>query len=203
MAIVDYGVGNLRSVANMIAKADGQCQLVSDPEALRSFSKILLPGVGHFRAGMEQLQQRGFVEVLGERAKEGACVLGICLGMQLLLESSEEGDCKGLGLVRGHVRKFNFGDDSPLKVPHVGFNLVRFGDHPVAKGLPQPSKFYFTHSYYATCDNPQDVLGTTEYGQKFVSAFASGNILGCQFHPEKSHQFGLAFMRNFLEYKCS
>jgi glutamine amidotransferase len=205
ITIVDYRVGNLASIANMLKRAGFAAQITSDPGAVAAADKLILPGVGAFDTGMANLAELGLVEPLRRRALDDAApVLGICLGMQLLLEGSEEGRLAGLGWVRGRCRRFQFaGADSQLKVPHMGWNEVRpsrrdslFGD------LADDAGFYFVHSYYAVCDDEADVLARTTHGHDFASAVQRGNIFGTQFHPEKSHKHGLRVLKRFAELPC-
>jgi glutamine amidotransferase len=201
ITIVDYGVGNLGSIRNMLKKVGFECQITSDPAAIREASKLVLPGVGAFDAGMRQLQESGLIPALRERVMEHRVpILGICLGMQLLTRRSEEGQLAGLGWVDAEVTRFRFEPDSGLKVPHMGWNLV----HPRKESLllrdaEEEERFYFVHSYYVQCKNRDDVLLTAQYGYEFDAAFACDNIMGVQFHPEKSHKFGMRLLRNFAE----
>ncbi len=197
--IVDYGVGNVNSVANMIRHVGGTCDISSDPERILDAHKLILPGVGAFDAGMGALEERGLMNVLSKAVLDrGIPVLGICLGMQLMTRSSQEGSLPGLGWIDGDVRKFSF-DNSKLKVPHMGWNTVNIPrDNPLI--VPEDrQRFYFVHSYYVSCDNESDVIAKCHYGHDFVAAFARGNVFGVQFHPEKSHRFGMALLRRFME----
>jgi len=173
----------------------------SDPRDVFRASKLILPGVGHFDKGMRNLSSLGMIEPLRERVvRDRIPILGICLGMQMLARRSEEGREEGLGLIRGDVVRFRFQDSSILKIPHMGWNHVQFvGKSDLATGLEHEARFYFVHSYHMTCDNPADVLATTEYGYTFVSAVSCGHIFGVQFHPEKSHRFGMMLLKNFVE----
>lgn len=169
-------------------------------EQLVPAEKIVLPGVGAFDRGMEQLEKRGFLDVLERKVNEEKVpVLGVCLGMQLMTRGSEEGKRSGLGWIAADTKAFRPGGEK-LRIPHMRWNIV---DPAKASALldaqEQELRFYFVHSYYVSCDNPGDVLATTRYGHDFVSAFERGNIVGTQFHPEKSHRFGMAFFRRFVE----
>jgi len=198
--VIDYGVGNLGSVANMLKKVGAKnVILTSDPEKIANAKKLLLPGVGSFDHGIGKLNNLGISDSLRFiSSKKGVSLMGICLGMQLLTEGSEEGDKAGLGLVKGVTKKFLERKD--LRVPHMGWNIATpMKASFLTKGLPNESRFYFVHSYYVSCENSQDVLCTTNYGGEFVSAFQSGNIIGCQFHPEKSHRFGMQLFKNFVD----
>lgn len=172
----------------------------SDITEIAAADRLILPGVGHFQYGMEQLEQLGLVEVLKKEVLENKKpVLGICLGMQLLTTHSEEGDVKGLGFVDAQTKKFQWQDKS-LKVPHMGWNEVEFQkDSFLCSGLKPKPRYYFVHSYYVECANREDILCTTMYGQEFVSGFQYQNIFGLQFHPEKSHKFGMELLANFCK----
>lgn len=196
VSLVDYGLGNLGSVANMLRRAGAETRLVSTPSEIAASDRVLLPGIGAFDEGMARLRDRALIEPLREFAAMGKPLLGICLGMQLLLESSEEGEGAGLGLIPGRSVRFSEGDG--IRVPHMGWNLLEpTRADPLVEGLPEGSRFYFVHSYRVVPDRSEDVLATTEYGVRFVSMVRSGSVAGAQFHPEKSHAFGLTILRNF------
>ncbi len=200
-AIIDYNMGNLASVQNAFEKIGAPAQVVREPEHLKEFDRIVLPGVGAFGDAMKHLQQSGMDEAIKSFAQSGKPMLGICLGMQLLLESSEEfGKHAGLGLIPGHVVKFDTTKfPKPLKVPHMGWNeLFVKADTPLFKGMPEAFYLYFVHSYHALCE-PQFVMGETLYGYTFPSAIYHDNIFGLQPHPEKSHKNGLKILKNFME----
>jgi len=195
--VVDYESGNLRSVARALEKAGVSPQISGDPDALESADAAVLPGVGSGDAAMAELQQRGLVEPLRRFAASGRPFLGVCLGLQLLMERTEEGDAECLGILPGRVRRLPQG----LKVPHMGWNLVRTStDHPVLRGLPREAYFYFVHSFYAEPSDPQLTVGVTEYGVRFSSICAKDNLIATQFHPEKSGPLGLQLYRNFVEH---
>jgi glutamine amidotransferase len=201
IVIVDYGMGNLGSIANMIKKVGGKASILSDPAQISRARRLILPGVGAFDSGMTQLRERGLLEVLHRKALEDKIpVLGICLGMQLLTSSSEEGVLPGLGWIPAATRKFSFpSGPGSLRIPHMGWNtVVPRPDAALFQGQEGPWRFYFVHSYHVCCQDPADVLCTTTYGSPFTSAVARGNILGVQFHPEKSHAFGMKLFRSFL-----
>ena len=202
VAIVDYGMGNLRSVENAIQHLGGNCIVVSDAKALAQFNKIILPGVGAFGPAMDCLHKSGMCAALDERRHAGAHVLGICLGMQLMCRQSEEdGLHSGLGWFSASVKQFDI--NTELAVPHMGWNSVAFHKADfIVEGLQSCGDAYFVHSYYVSCDDFSDVLATTEYGLNFHSMIQRGNIHGIQFHPEKSQEFGLAIIRNYLKAKC-
>ena len=195
VAIIDYGVGNLRSVEKAFA-AMGCEAVVSDlHDVLCSAERLVLPGVGAFASCMKALRDRGFDLLVRERAAAGTPLLGICVGMQMLFEeSSEFGKTKGLGLLKGSVDRFN----ETLVVPHVGWNqVVKRSEHPLLADVPTESFFYFVHSYYCEPADESAVIGETDYGVRFCSVIAKGNVGGVQFHPEKSQNAGLQLLKNF------
>ncbi len=195
--VVDYESGNLRSVSRALETAGAQPVLTSDPDALKSANAIVLPGVGSGRAAMEALEQRGLVRPLQEAVASGTPVLCICLGLQLLMDDTEEGSSPCLGIISGTTRKL---PDS-LKVPHMGWNSVSFRhEHPLLDGIPDGSYFYFVHSYYAEPFKNDVATGVTEYGLPFCSVLTQGNVMATQFHPEKSGDFGLKIYSNFVDY---
>lgn len=199
IAIVDYDVGNVGSIANMLRKAGAEAIITADPEALEGADKIVLAGVGSFDAGMRKLRERGFDELLNRRVRDGGIpLLGICLGMQLFARRSEEGSEPGLGWLDAEAVRFRLPPQGRLKVPHMGWNSLEAGPEAMADlGLPPDARFYFVHSYHLVCRDDQDVLARTTYGYPFASAVRRRNLLGVQFHPEKSHRFGLALMARF------
>lgn len=201
ITIVDYDAGNAGSVVNICRKAGGETQVSSDPEAIAEARKLILPGVGHFGRAMKRLTSRGIAAALEEAVlRRKTPILGICLGMQLLTAHSEEGDSRGLGFVPGRTTRFRLDPGSDLKVPHMGWNSVEIARADLLTGrLPEAPRFYFVHSYFVSCEREEDVLMRTTHGVKFVSALQRDNIRGTQFHPEKSHKFGLALIRNFVE----
>lgn len=200
IVVVDYGAGNIGSVLNMIRKVGGQAVASSNTDDLRRARRVLLPGVGSFDNAMRKLENLGLVEPLRECAASGVPLLGICLGMQLLSHGSEEGSLPGLSLIPGRVRRFQFdGEQSSLKIPHMGWNQVTSSkSHPLAVGLETGARFYFVHSYYFECEDPADELFKTHYGYDFSSGVQRGNVMGVQFHPEKSHRFGMQLFKNFI-----
>ena len=203
IVIVDYGMGNLGSIKNMLKRLGVEAKVSSDPFEIESSAKLIIPGVGAFARGMEQLIERKLDGVLRKKALEDRVpILGICLGMQLMTESSEEGDRSGLGWVP--AKTVHFTRDAPLsakgiKIPHIGWNFVDVAKpHPLLKDLPLEPRFYFVHAYKVVCDTKEDALLTTKYGPiEFTAAFAKNNIVGVQFHPEKSHKFGMKLLQNF------
>ena len=200
IGIVDYNMGNLASVKNAFEKLGQKTTVESDPEKFKEYDKLILPGVGAFGDAMEHLRERNMVDALKEYAKSGNYMFGICLGMQLLFESSQEfGDNKGLGLIKGHVEAFDTSRFSELlKVPHMGWNRMFTKEHPLFCGLDEMHYLYFVHSYHAVCDDETDIIGSTEYGYEFTSSIAKDNVLGIQPHPEKSHDNGLKILENFI-----
>lgn len=198
VSLVDYGLGNLGSVANMLKRVGATSRRVSTPEEVRDSEKVLLPGIGAFDHGMQLLRDQGLDAAVREVAADGRPVLGICLGMQLLMDSSEEGRASGLGLVPG--RSVRFRDDLGVRVPHMGWNGVRpTHDDDLLAGLDDDNRFYFVHSYRVVTDREDDVLAVTDYGLPFTSMLRSGNVMGAQFHPEKSHAFGMTVLGNFAK----
>ena len=197
LAIIDYGVGNLRSLEKAFAATGTQAVVSDDAYVLREAKALVLPGVGAFGACMKALSERGFDRLVVERVEEGTPLLGVCVGMQLLFEESEEfGRTLGLGLLSGKVQRFA-GD---LPVPHVGWNQVhQTRAHPLMSGINDNSFFYFVHSYYCATDEPDVVLGETDYIKNYASIVAQGNVAGVQFHPEKSQVNGLRLLSNFAQ----
>jgi glutamine amidotransferase len=196
VVIVDYGAGNLRSVAKALDKVGFPARVTQRPQEVQGARGVILPGVGSSGSAMAALQQRGLVEPLREVAARGVPFFGVCLGMQLLLETSEEDPRPCLGILRGRVRRFAPG----LKVPHMGWNqVVPVKEHPLFQDVPSGSFFYFVHSYYAEPADASLVLGATEYGVTFCSALATGNLVATQFHPEKSGPVGLRLYENFIK----
>jgi len=195
IAIADYGIGNLGSVTKAFRRAGAEVVLTGDPEALRRADALVLPGDGAFGATMAEVERRGLVPVLRAAVEAGKPLLGICVGMQLLFEESEEhGRHAGLGFLPGRVRRF----EGDLPVPHMGWNRVRARRvHPFLDGVPDGAHVYFVHSYY--CDAPDDVvIATSDYGRDFAAIVGRGNILGVQFHPEKSQETGLRMVASFV-----
>jgi glutamine amidotransferase len=205
IGIVDYDLGNLRSIHNMLHRSGIESVISGDPQVLRDVRKLILPGVGHFRYGMEKLRGRGLIEVLNERVlKAGVPVLGICLGAQLIGRGSEEGPSTGLGWAAMDTMAF---DRSRLsvtdKVPHMGWAETAHTDNPLFEGLVEDPRFYYVHSFHFRCDDPRLVICSAEHGYRFAAGFAQRNILGVQFHPEKSHVYGKRVLTNFAAMKFS
>jgi imidazole glycerol-phosphate synthase subunit HisH len=197
IGVVDYGVGNRRSVEKALERVGARVALTGDHDALAAADGLVVPGVGAFVAAMTRLRAAGLDELVVARARAGTPVLGLCLGMQLLFERSDElGGDDGLGLLAGGVRALAPGEG--LKIPHIGWNEVRFtGTSPLVEGLGASAAFYHVHSFAAEPEDPADVLGSGDYGGPFVSVVARANVFGAQFHPEKSSVAGLALLRNF------
>jgi imidazole glycerol-phosphate synthase subunit HisH len=199
VAIIDYGIGNLRSVEKAFAAAGCGAVVSADERVLREAERLVLPGVGAFGACMTELAARGFDRLVRERVGRGVPLLGVCVGMQMLFEESEEfGRSAGLGLLGGRVRRFG----AELLAPQVGWNRVaRRRAHPLTEGVREGEFFYFVHSYYCDARDAADVIGETEYGGNYASVVARGAVCGVQFHPEKSQSAGLRLLRNFAESK--
>lgn len=196
VSIVSYGLGNLGSVVNMLKRVGTESRLVSTPEEILDSDRLLLPGIGAFDTGMRLLNEEGLTPSIKQFAATGKPLFGICLGMQLLLDGSEEGVESGLGLIPGTSERFVEGPD--LRVPHMGWNSVApTRDDPLVADLEPDSRFYFVHSYKVVPTSDSDVLSTTGYGVPFASMIRSGNVMGAQFHPEKSHAFGMRVLTNF------
>ncbi|WP_445371920.1 imidazole glycerol phosphate synthase subunit HisH [Methylomonas sp. HW2-6] len=204
VAVIDYGMGNLHSIAKALQHVYSRSQVLvsSDPEIIRGADRVVFPGVGAIRDCINALHDSGLAEVIKEVAAAKP-MLGICLGMQALLTDSEEnGGVACLGLLPGHVRRFaddlRDGDGEVLKIPHMGWNQVEQKPHPLWKNIPDRSRFYFVHSYYAVPDDARHTAATADYPQTFTCALANGNLFAVQFHPEKSQTVGLQLLQNFL-----
>jgi glutamine amidotransferase len=202
ITIIDYGMGNLGSVVNMLRRVEAECEVTGDPVRIASASRILLPGVGAFDAAMERIDAAGIRQVLDDKAlHQRVPVLGICLGMQLLTRGSEEGTRPGLGWIPADTRRLP--GDLGIKIPHMGWNVAeRTRPCPLTARLDGETRFYFVHSYSVQTDDPHDTVLRTRYGVDFAAAIQRNNIMGAQFHPEKSHRFGMRLLRNFAELPC-
>ena len=197
VSIVDYGVGNLGSIGNMLKKLGRRSKLVSSESEIVNSTCLILPGIGAFDRGMEALQVNRLQESVLLAANAGVPILGICLGMQLLGSGSEEGKLPGLNLIPGKCIRFT--PKPKIKIPHMGWNEVSWQRETlISKGL-EDCRFYFTHSFHFVCDDPLDLMGTTFHGETVAAVIQKNNIIGAQFHPEKSHRFGMQLLRNFLE----
>jgi glutamine amidotransferase len=196
IAIVDYEAGNLRSVQKAIEACGYVAKITTDLDDIDSCDGIILPGQGASDAAIDKLNELRLTEPIKNQINKGKPFLGICLGLQLLFDSSEEGDLPGLGLIHGRIKKLS----QSLKVPHIGWNQVKFSkNHPFVQGIPNESNFYFAHSYFSEVDRKKYQLATTDYGIEFCSAIAIDNIVAVQFHPEKSGSLGLGLYKNFLK----
>ena len=203
VVIVDYGMGNLGSVKNMLKKIGAESIITSDKTTIGKATKIILPGVGSFDSAMKNLDDLGLIDIIKKKVLvDKTPIMGICLGMQLLINGSEEGDLEGFGFIDAEAKKFNFGNlDEILPIPHMGWNKtdVKKASKLYKDNNDNNRRFYFVHSYAVECKNKGDILTTTNYGYSFVSSFEKDNILGCQFHPEKSHKYGMKLFKNFVE----
>lgn len=199
ISVVTYGVGNVGSIFSMLRKIGAPAVAASTAADIAKAEKIILPGVGSFDHGMAMLAEHGLVEAIRRRVGvDGVPVLGICLGMQLLGRRSDEGSLPGLGLIDAECIRFQSTSEPPLKVPHMGWNeLVPCRPSPMFDRLENPARFYFVHSYHLVCRDPGDVLATARYGVEFTAMIERGNVRGAQFHPEKSHRFGMTLLDNF------
>lgn len=199
IAIIDYGMGNLKSVYNALKKIGAECKITSDKEEIRNADKLILPGVGAFKDCMDNLRKEGLIEVIREETKGGKPLLGICLGMQVLFEKGYEGEeTEGLGLLKGNVTKM---EEPSVKIPHIGWNnLEKNREDDMLKGIEKDAFVYYVHSYRASEYNDEDLVGYSSYGSlKIPGLFRKDNIIGAQFHPEKSGEDGLKMLINFKE----
>ena len=199
ITLIDYGVGNIFAFQNVYKRLDIPTKIAKNWQDLINAEKLILPGVGAFDAAIQQIDDGGFREVLTKKVLVNKTpILGICLGMQLLTEKSEEGVLKGLGWIRAETKKFDFGQNIERKIPHMGWNMI-IHQHksPLTENLPDDPRFYFVHSYFVKCRNDSNVICTTPYGHDFHSIISCENIYGAQFHPEKSHKFGMKIFENF------
>jgi glutamine amidotransferase len=201
IAVVDYGMGNLRSVERALAAIGAKALVTSDHDALREAERLVLPGVGAFGAAMQRLRSSDIAGVLDTLVRdEGKPLLGICLGMQLVCrESHEHGHHEGLGWINATVRRFELPDGQRLRVPHIGWNDVTGREGSTV--MPSGGVFYFVHSYHADCDDPTDVAATCDYGIQFAACLERGNVMATQFHPEKSQDDGLELLRRFIAWQ--
>ncbi len=199
--VIDYKMGNIGSIMNMLRKIGVNAVFTSDTEEIKKADKLILPGVGSFDTGMNNLKKMGLVSFLNKKVlEEKTPILGICLGMQLFAERSEEGESDGLGWIDGEVKRFNFKENN-LKIPHMGWNLVIPQKEDVLfSNMPKESRFYFVHSYHFVCENEDNILAKTNYGYDFPSIVKKENIIGVQFHPEKSHKYGMKLLENFVKF---
>lgn len=201
ITIIDYHVGNCGSIQNMLKRIGHNSIITDNPSIIENASKIIIPGVGSFDKGMTNLKELNIIEILNQKVlEEKIPLLGICLGMQLLCNSSDEGELKGLGWINAISKKFEF-SSNVMKVPHMGWNKVICNrQHELVNDLTSDNKFYFVHSYYVECLERDDILLSTNYGNLFTSGVQRNNICGFQFHPEKSHKYGMNLLKNFAEF---
>lgn len=201
IVVIDYGMGNLGSVSNMLKFIGANNKITSDLDQIRKADKLILPGVGHFDKAIQNIHQLNLMDTIKKKVLiDQIPILGICLGMQLLCNNSEEGQGNGFGFIEAQVKKFKFSRSIDLKVPHMGWNQIKIlkNDSKIIEGLEDKTRFYFVHSYYVKCNKINDILTKTVYGNEFVSSFEKNNIIGVQFHPEKSHKFGIKLFSNFI-----
>lgn len=200
ITIIDYGMGNLRSVQKAFERIGISVNISDNIDEIVKAEKLVLPGVGNFERGIDNLKKRGLYDALNDAVIEKEIpIIGICLGMQLMTEFSEEGNCEGFGWIKGKTTKFRF-QENKLKIPHMGWNnLAITKTDSLFMGITSENFFYFVHSYYISCSDESDILAETNFGNKFVSSFQRKNIFGCQFHPEKSHDPGLKVLSNFVK----
>jgi len=196
--IIDYGSGNLGSIVNMINFLGGEAILTNDPNEIENAEKLILPGVGHFDHGMNKLIKSNLIPILNDKVlNKNTPILGICLGAQMMCEKSEEGDVPGLGWFNADVKKFD--SNLGIRIPHMGWNYVEAKKNTtLSKVNDEEQRFYFVHSYYMNAHDQEDVLFETNYGRNFASGLNKNNIYACQFHPEKSHKYGISLMKKFL-----
>jgi glutamine amidotransferase len=207
IGIIDYGVGNLHSIKNLLKKIGVSSLITNDPNDIESCNKLILPGVGAFDTAMYNYKHSGLEDVIYRKVfEQGTPILGICLGMQMMCISSEEGSEKGLGWIDAEIIRFNFNgipNKSNLKIPHMGWNKVMPSNREnLFKGFDGEIRFYHVHSYYVKLKSEENCLAKTNFGFDFTSAFNKGNLYGVQFHPEKSHKFGMRLLKNFSEITC-
>jgi len=197
VSILDYGIGNVGSILNMLRKLRVPAETVSARDSVRAASRLILPGIGAFDACVSALEASGLRDNVLEFAAGGRPLLGICVGMQMLTLGSEEGNRPGLGLIRAETRRFK--PAAGLRIPHMGWDSVRWTlpEHPLSRNLLQENRFYFVHSFRVTCESTADCIALCTHGEEFSAAIASRNVAGVQFHPEKSHRFGLQLLGNF------
>ena len=199
IGIIDYKMGNIGSIQNMLKRISVKSVISSKIEILNNCDKLILPGVGSFDQGMKNLKNHNFIRFLNDYViKDKKPILGICLGMQLFADNSEEGDLSGLGWIKGNVKKFNLRKYG-LKVPHMGWHNIECKNSKLFLNLPNEKRFYFVHSFFFECKNKENIISTTDYGINFASSINKQNIWGTQFHPEKSHICGMNLLKNYAK----
>jgi glutamine amidotransferase len=200
IAIVDHGLANIHSVVNMLKYLNFYPEVIEHPKDLAKVDKIILPGVGSAAAVSSNLEKKGFMEPLREFVEiKKKPILGICVGMQVMMEGSDEGNCTGFGWIKGRCVRFQSQKTLPIKIPHMSWNQVFPNKNKrLFRNSGEPQKYYFVHSFYADCINKEDIAGTCNYGHEFTAAIEKENIYGVQFHPEKSHAYGMELFKNFL-----
>ncbi len=202
ICVIDYGLGNLGSIVNMLKKIGVTAAISSESSVINKAKKLILPGVGAFDNGMKNLEERNLIPLLNAKVfQDKTPILGLCLGMQLFTQHSEEGQLPGLGWLEAETVRFQFDQEcAHLKIPHMGWNTIQiYQPNPIFTDMDKESRFYFVHSYHVICTDTSAVLAETQYGYNFTSAVAKENIIGVQFHPEKSHKFGMKLLKNFVE----
>ena len=204
IAIVDYGMGNIRSVKRKFSELGYKAESVTNPDDVLLADKLVLPGVGHFANGVNQLKMRGLWDVIDEKVrKQNTPVLGICLGMQLMAKHSEEGNAEGFGWLDAEVVRFNIDNKLKYKIPHIGWNNSELQNESFfTKGLRPDKLYYFVHAYHLVCHDKSEILGTTSYENNFTSIAGKNHIIGVQFHPEKSHDSANELINQFASYNC-
>lgn len=200
IGIINYGLGNLKSIQSIVSHVGGSSRIINSPDDIEGIKKFILPGVGAFDHGMYGLNDGKWPPALNKLVLEDKMpILGICLGMQLMCSSSDEGNLPGLGWIDAEVRKIAFPEESGLKVPHMGWNILDIKrDNPLFENDGSEQRFYFVHSFHVVCNEPKDILATAHHGFDITSSFQHNNIYGVQFHPEKSHRFGKEFFKKFI-----
>ena len=202
IVIIDYGIGNLSSILNKLQRLGVETIVSSKIEHIKKAEKLILPGVGHFEAGMNNLRKQNLIPILNKKVlEEKAFVLGICLGMQLFTNKSEEGNCTGLGWINAETKKIQLSNyKGYMKIPHVGWNTLKIKKtNNILREINEENAFYFVHSYHVVCNNVSNIIAMTNYDCLFTSVVQKENILGVQFHPEKSHQSGMQILENFIK----
>lgn len=199
IGIINYGLGNLHSIQNIINHVGGESCIINSPDEMKGFTKLILPGVGSFDHGMKGLSNGNWIDPLNNYVTQGNIILGICLGMQLMCDSSEEGTREGLKWIKGSVKKFDFGVENNFKIPHMGWNELNIKKDSDLFKINDSSRFYFVHSYHVVCDQSSIITSTVSYGFDITTSYQKENIYGVQFHPEKSHKFGKELFKRFIE----